>query len=352
LFADDAAFFATTLDGMQRTLDIVNEVVSAYGQEIAVKKTEVMKVPGRGATVGSTNNDKLYVNGKELNNVLSFKYVGSVQNSSSNMSDDIDTRAQKMIVAYKKLQINLFENRRLSIRSRLKGFETFVLSGALYGCETWNVTAKNIGKLQSTQFYLLRRLFGYHWSQRKSFADLIHECHEHLVSIFPIEILVSRARLSYFGHVCRMDDSKLPKILLHGHLSCPGAILRKVGGQELNYKRSIQNDLKAMNMGSFDGFAAVKLALDRGRWRQATKYDGVEYYMNQWFIVRAGESVKRHKKTDGDCFVSKVPYYFTFKEPPLVDLSAAISMGGVTVGRGRGERRLGTREIVGVSIHV
>jgi hypothetical protein len=185
------------------------------------------------------------INGQALKIVDEFKYVGSIQNSEGNMSKEVITRAQKMMASFNIHRHNIFENRNLSIKSKLRCFEIFILNLALYGCETWNTKKSELKYLESIQFRLLRRIFRYNWEKHKSFADLVHECEEYDVRILPIEAMVRRARLSYFGHVCRMEDNRLPKIIMNGHLHHASAKKKVAGGQESNYKRRIQEDLKS-----------------------------------------------------------------------------------------------------------
>ena len=44
LFADDAAFMSTSEKGLQKILDAADEILSAFGQMISIKKTEVLVV--------------------------------------------------------------------------------------------------------------------------------------------------------------------------------------------------------------------------------------------------------------------------------------------------------------------
>jgi hypothetical protein len=342
LFADDAAFFSHTEDGLQSKMDVVMEVVSAFGQLVSIKKTEVLLVQPRVAKDSVALPDPaIIVDGQLLKVVTKFKYVGSFQNTTASVSDEINIRVQRMAMAYKAKRQILFENRRLKLRVRLQGFATFVLTAGIYGCETWNCTAKELARLESKQFWYLRRIFGYHWEKRKSFADLIYEARIAGVNILPISALVHRARLVYFGHVNRMDNCRYPKIILNAE-SLHGQKLR--GGQELNYKRAVLGDLKAFNI-SIDFNIWSKAVMRREKWRTLVKTTGVEYFMQNWFADRCNESNKRHKKLDPQS-VLKTPYAFAHldkkrvQELSIVNLENAISIGAVTVGRGRKEKGL------------
>ena len=133
------------------------------------------------------------------------------------------------------------------------------MTAALYGCETWNCRANDLSHLESKQFWYLRRIFGYSWEMRKSFADLIHECRSIGVNMLPIGALVHRARLVFFGHINRMEDSRYPKIILNAEC-VKGKKLS--GGQEVTYKRCLLGDFEAFNINN-DFNKWSKSTLDR-----------------------------------------------------------------------------------------
>jgi Reverse transcriptase (RNA-dependent DNA polymerase) len=340
LFADDAAFISHSESGLQSKMDIVVEVVSAFGQLVSIKKTEVLLVQPRVCKgVEKLPDPRITIDGQVLKVVSKFKYVGSMQNTTASVTDEINTRVQRMAMAYKAKRQILFENRRLQLRVRLQGFATFVLTAGIYGCETWNCTAAELAKLESKQFWYLRRIFGYHWERRKSFADLIHEARMAGVNILPISALVHRARLVYFGHVNRMNDSRYPKIILNAE--CVGG--KKIrGGQELSYKRAVLGDFKAFHIDDDFNFWS-KAVRNREQWRRLVKTTGIEWFMQKWFDDRCNESNKRHSKLDPN-YILKIPYKFAHlekkkpQESGIINLDYAISTGAVTVGRGRKEK--------------
>jgi len=138
---------------------------------------------------------------------LSFKYIGSTISVSASLTAEIDTRLNMMAAAYAKNRINLLENREIPLKLRLRGFIAFVLSSALYGSETWNVLKADVARLDSFQYRSLRRLLRFRATEHISYASIIHTSRSTGVDIMPISIMISKRRLSYFGHVCRMDSS-------------------------------------------------------------------------------------------------------------------------------------------------
>jgi hypothetical protein len=294
--------------------------------------------------------------GNRLGTTNSFKYVGSKLNSSSNMSSEISARLQAMATAFRKVKVNLLLNRNLPKTLRLRGYVAFVNTSALYGCATWHSTESDVQKLQSLQYRQLRAILGYSGRDHISYVRVIQQCRDFGVDILPIGAAIIKARLSYFGHVCRMDSRRLPKILFHSKLVNGKG--RKGGGQELNYKTTILKDLASFNMLNLSiqkpkSSSAIskwewsrwehleKLTKDRDKWRFAVKTSGVYYYMTCWYKEEAKRSNVRHKKTDGDKFVPTDPLIFSSFPSSLIPITVdhAINSGAVTVGRGLREGR-------------
>ena len=333
LFADDAAFVSSSEEGLQSKMNVVVEVISAFGQLVSIKKTEVLLVQPRLKNGVVLPDPVINIEGEALKVVSKFKYVGSLQNTTADITDEVGIRIQRMAVAYKQKRTILFENKRIKLSVRLRAFSAFVITAGVYGCETWNSTAKDIDRLESKQFWYLRRILNYHWKEMKSFADLIFESRKAGVNILPISALVHISRLSYFGHINRMSDSRYPKIFINAECR-DGRRLK--GGAEITYKKVVLNDLKAFCI-STDFNCWSKLVKKRNEWRKAVKEVGLNYYMQNWYNERTAASNKRHLKVDKS-YVLKSPYVFSLStKPVVVNLQRAINSGAVTTGRGSKE---------------
>ena len=57
-----------------------------------------------------------------------------------------------------------------------------------------------------------------------------------------VETMIRLSRLRYTGHVMRMDNSRLPKIILYGEINMGK---RKVGRTKQNFRSCIKEDLNA-----------------------------------------------------------------------------------------------------------
>ena len=75
-----------------------------------------------------------------------------------------------------------------------------------------------------------------------------------------VEATLAATHLRWLGHAFRIDDSRIPKMVLYGGL---GEGKRKRGGQRLRYKDVAKRHIKAMNMITMSW---EDLAADRGKW--------------------------------------------------------------------------------------
>ena len=100
-------------DVLQNVLNIADEILSAFGGSISVKKTVIMLIQPRSEEKPDLL--PIFVRGQQLQDSLSFKYIGSTISVSASLTAEIDTRLNMMAAAYAKNRINLLENRKISL---------------------------------------------------------------------------------------------------------------------------------------------------------------------------------------------------------------------------------------------
>jgi hypothetical protein len=290
MFADDCEVLAESAKDMQSIMDVFDEVCSAYGQEISVKKTEIMVIAPKGVVVPAP---RVTIGGVMLKVVRTFKYLGSTENDVGTMDDEIKIRVQRMVAGFSKLEKRVFSNSDLSLKLKLRVFNTFVVEGGIYAAATWNCSSIHMQTLESCHFRLLRKICGWSWKDFMSYEDIIQLAAKVGVVIVPIECRIRHARLKYLGHIERMTNDRLPKIMLHGELAWGK---RRSGGQDLSYRQVVKDDLQKFGIGTdlWSGFALV-----RGTWR-CKLYEGKKNFIKEWLAKRAVQHRKRHDVEGGD----------------------------------------------------
>ena len=234
-----------------------------------------------------TPNIDVKIDGTSLKYVKNFKYVGSTENSNGTMSDEIKIRVQRMAMSFNKLSRRLFFNKNISLKVKLMMFEVFILSVGLYGCATWNTSAEDIRQLEVWQQRAIRKILNIKWFDRVSFFDIVNIAAHYNYNIVPIEFRIRQSRLKYFGHVNRMNDDRLPKILLHAECDYGQ---RLVGQPEINYRNCIKKDLFLFGIKEWK-----ESVHDRKVWR-ASIFHGREIFLKHWWTVWVKKYHLRHGK--------------------------------------------------------
>ena len=101
----------------------------------------------------------LNVENKEIEQVKSFKYLGSIINLDNTMEEEIKARiasGNKVYFANKKI----FQSRLISKRAKLKLYYLVIRQIVTYSCETWILEETIINKLLVFEMKILRKIFG------------------------------------------------------------------------------------------------------------------------------------------------------------------------------------------------
>jgi len=90
--------------------------------------------------------------------------------------------------------------------ARITMYEIFVISVLLCGAECWTVRKVDERRIFTAEMGWLRKLGGINKRQQKKNEDIRTELNQRETLVQEIE----RRRLLWFGHVKRMDNSRLP----------------------------------------------------------------------------------------------------------------------------------------------
>lgn len=130
----------------------------------------------------------------------------------------------------------------------------------LYATETLTLYSRHIKKLGSIQMNHLRQVMNIKWQDRVANVQVLQRA-----GLPSIESMVTASQLRWAGHVRRMPEHRLPKMVFYGELS-EGK--RQQGGQILRYKDTLKRSLGKANI---DVDRWESLASDRISWRLAVR---------------------------------------------------------------------------------
>ena len=143
--------------------------------------------------------------------VEKFKYLGEyIQIGGSNKASNVE-RAEKLQKAYK-LTWTHYNKRNISRKAKLRHYNTVVLPEALYASETTTIGASGIAEAEKVERKILRKIFGaVHrdgiWMKRPT-KELYEDSNK-------LTDMIKKRRLSFYGHIYRMNDNRLTKIIFN-----------------------------------------------------------------------------------------------------------------------------------------
>nr|KAG5709545.1 hypothetical protein BaRGS_001595 [Batillaria attramentaria] len=189
-FADDLALLSHSHSQMQDKTTRLEATSAGTGLKINRKKTELMKI-------NTTANTPVTVGGEPIREVESFVYLGSVVDGQGGTDRDVTARIGKARAAMVMLK-NIWASKVVSIRTKLRIFNSNVKSVLLYGCETWRTTKTMQQKIQTFLNTCLRRIFNIRWPEKIRNEELWERAGQE-----PVAKQILRRKWGWIGHTLR-----------------------------------------------------------------------------------------------------------------------------------------------------
>jgi len=130
--AGDLALLSST----RRQLQLKNECLSyaskGTGLKIYIAKTKVIRL-------NAVSEEKVMVNGEELEDADSFVYLGAKVITAGGTDDDITSRLGKARAVFGKLT-GVWKSSILNKSTKIRIFKSNVIAVSLYRCESWRMT--------------------------------------------------------------------------------------------------------------------------------------------------------------------------------------------------------------------
>ena len=249
-FADDIDLLEEDDDDLQWNLDRINEAAEAAGLQINIEKTMTM-VFGQ-EDIGK----KMEIGGRSIENVTEFVYLGSLLTWDNDCNLEIKRRIAKatgVMAGFK----TIWRSKHISVETKVRIIRTCVMSVLLYACETWTLRKKDKDSLLAFEMKCYRRILHIYWEQKISNAE-VRRCVGSTKNI--VQVIMER-KLRFFGHVSRMEDERLVKIVMLGMME----------GQSRRGRPSREwlDDIKEWCQ--MDIYSLSRMAQDRGQWERIVR---------------------------------------------------------------------------------
>jgi hypothetical protein len=252
-FADDIALLGEKEEGLQESLTKVVQASKDMGMCINVQKTECQFI-GRDETQMG-----LEVDGQMLEQKESFVYLGGLIDAHEGSEKDVGRRIGLARGILQRLH-KVWRSKEISRTTKVRIYETLVLSVLLYNSETWTLKETQKRRLRVFETTCLRRIEGV--TRRDRIRNT--EIYSRLRIQRDIVNRIQTRRLRYFGHVTRMQNGRYPKVALQGYVHGK----RRRGRPKKRWMDMIEEDCRMMGLTVGE---ATRRAQDRDAWRLCIK---------------------------------------------------------------------------------
>ena len=160
-------------------------------------------------TVNVNTPDPVTVNGVDLPQTCKFTYLGSNITPEGGTNEDIRSRMGKARNTFREMN-NVWRSAQYNTNTKLKLYQSCVVSTLLYGSECWRMTETDLSKLRSFHTTCLRRILRIFWPERISNGQTLRRCQQD-----DMGDIILRRRWRWIGHVLRKDPQSITRTALH-----------------------------------------------------------------------------------------------------------------------------------------
>lgn len=194
-FADDIVLFGKNADELTHMLSDLEEESQKHGLFMNKDKTKALP---------KNYNDRIFVNGTEINNVTEYIYLGQTVSFQDKSNKEISRRISQGWKKYWSLKNILKSKATKNIKSKV--MISCVSPTLLYGSQTWAPTVSQHRRLQSTHQSMKRSILGL------KIADKVRNTQiNKMLNLHNISIEARRLKWKWAGHVARMNNSRWAK---------------------------------------------------------------------------------------------------------------------------------------------
>ena len=156
LYADDIVLLSNDIGELSEIVRIYDSTFTRFGLKISTSKTETMafNVPEEVKAKPSL----ISIGNIPLKNVRTFKYLGHmITNNEEDPSHYLNFRISSAFQKWNELK-HVLTDRRILMSTRTKILEACVRSRLLYGVQAWQMSARELRKIESIWHGFLRRM--------------------------------------------------------------------------------------------------------------------------------------------------------------------------------------------------
>ena len=156
-----------------------------------------------------SNLKPVHVHREDLTTPEEFTYLGSTVRYDRGAGSDIKNRLNKVRNAFRMLN-NVWKSSQYSTKTKLKIYQSCVMSRLWYGSECRKRTESKITRLYVFHTKNLRRILRVFWPDIISSQRLLARCNQD-----SMETIIMRRWWRWIGHVMRREQDNITRTALH-----------------------------------------------------------------------------------------------------------------------------------------
>lgn len=236
-FADDLAILTRDTATAQKQIEILKEIAEKVGLQISFEKTEYM---------ANLKHAPKFLNTKygKIKRVHQFKYLGEIIQESGLEKIANEARCQKMTTAFRLTQ-NIYNKKSISKHAKLRHYNTVIKPECLYAAETLVLNRKtDLDKIQKRERKIVRKILGPITIDRQTYRLRSNKEVEQYTDLHSD---IKKRRLKFFGHIKRMDPSRLTRQIVEFYEN-----RSKAKVETIKWIAAVKEDLKSAGITQTD----------------------------------------------------------------------------------------------------
>lgn len=173
----------------------------------------------------------LVINGENITQVPSIKYLGTLINQQCDPKIEIRSRIAQARKTLNNMR-TLLASRDLSLDLRIRLLRCYIFPVLLYGCESWTIDATTEKRIDAFEMYAYRRMLRVSWTAHKTNIEVMQQMGKHKELLTTIK----ERKLQYLGHIMRGERYEILRLIMEGKIQGK----RSVGRRQNSWLRDLR----------------------------------------------------------------------------------------------------------------